>query len=419
MNEKNNKTTISPIRAGGMIMAGVVSNDRELENQNDVNIIESRDYKGFNWIEAFKLYKKQGNHSFLKNRYITTVFIILLIILSFNSVVSSNINLIPYPFSTNVNNQSESSPIVLPGGAIYNSKSLINGSTINFQVNATNPISFAIWNGSVKNLPHSNAKYTTTQISTFNVSAESDRDYFLFKGDSIHYVLTFNSVNIAFYIFNKTEYNSYINGGYPTNAFETNTITLNGVTTGSFTAPVTGEYYLVWSNTELGVNDKVNSNIEFTYSVPNFKKSAFSIENTTIIPSTTFKVQKPGNYIEFVYSYHNSSYALTTPLKYSLSINEKFSAVQEWQMNLPMLNIFTFVLELIIIGLFINEIRNNYKKVLKDIDSEKKEESSNQENHLHNNARIDGKCPNCGSDIYNTDSFCAACGFKISTEPKN
>lgn len=57
-------------------------------------------------------------------------------------------------------------------------------------------------------------------------------------------------------------------------------------------------------------------------------------------------------------------------------------------------------------------LKNSYKERVGDVESKLTE---NTENSLKNNAKKEGYCPNCGSEIEDPSTlFCSYCGTKLS-----
>lgn len=306
----------------------------------------------------------------------------------------------------------------LPWDESYSaSASLLAGDKIAFNVSADNPVNVMIFNKSINNLPFTNSGYEGTYNRSFTNFSYSAMPFFLKKGDSLNY--TFNIGNVSqntdyfFYSFilDQNTLNKWLNGfltSYSSSDYYNYRITQsfqnNSSFSASFTAPETGQWYILLDNSG-NSNFPVSLSVHYNISALDLAQASVNILDAQNISQNSFTAPSSGTYTFLIMnppsnSNKNESVLISTSGIFYKNLN----ANEYWKNSDPLLG---FIALLFLSLLLITEIQRSKirKKLIQEEQTKEKQKAPEKENTI--------ECPSCKLVNPSENLFCEDCGTKL------
>ncbi|MHA1764363.1 MAG: zinc ribbon domain-containing protein, partial [Promethearchaeota archaeon] len=182
-------------------------------------------------------------------------------------------------------------------------------------------------------------------------------------------------------------------------------------------------YYVVLYN-ERYLITSLDFTIEYeAKNVPDFSVTSFYQEAVQEIPQQTFTIPNDGNWYFFIYLDPMNSLEEQTEITFDITYETKTTPAEQWATIFPIVIIFTVILAIIFIGVFI--ARKNQKKVLQASALEtpsinpykktqiKKETPEKLKQSELIEKPLEKKCLRCGTMVPSSAYFCTNCGKKF------
>jgi hypothetical protein len=344
---------------------------------------------------------------------------------------------IPYPSSTSSTVTYNDTQTIYFNEYWYESEYLSAGNTIDYYVQSQEPISFAIWDKTFDNFPVSSQGQTGNYDYSFSVQPNEDYQYityYLHAGDTITYDFTASGL-IEFFIsdgpqltkWNNYESSSQFNSYYGSTG-----------DSGSFTAPHSQDWYLVWYNqASSGTAIGINVNGQYTLSSVDMSSANVNFANDVLVPQGTYTVPTSGTYYFFIYFDPTVSPAEKTDISFTIVYNKNLTSNDKWSQNSPLL---TFLVIIVVIFLIVAIVQRrnakSYEKTRKEQEATTGISSTTTPQStitttvtpqpsatVTNTAPFPSStsstssskkhCHVCGSVFFDTDVYCVSCGTKL------
>lgn len=321
------------------------------------------------------------------------------------------------------------------------SEFLSAGNKISYNISSNNPVSLMVLNKSLINLPFTNTHYTGIYNGSINSLLYNSIPFLLKKGDSLNYSYTLKAGSVE-------KYYSTLNNGSTVNtsnkffivdrptwkqwyfsSWFSYTINNNGVITqssyklptnnfnyvnisssqnnGSFVAPYTQEWYLVFANV-LDFAMIGSFSIQYNISSLDQAKASLNILNVQNI-AQAFTAPSSGTYTFLIYNSPKiNTNNITSLVSSDIIFHQNINGNEFWARSAPFL-VFIAILTLSLIMITLIQ-RSSISKSTKQHQKEKTEVTKKQVSITKDEPR---SCPSCGTVNASQNFFCESCGSKL------
>lgn len=363
------------------------------------------------------------------------LFILLLLLI----IPLIGIALVPYPASHAQTVTYNDTKTINYNEYWYESEYLSAGNKIDYQVQSQVPISFAISSQAFDQFPVTNTGGNTgSESHSFSVYPNEDYQYvtfYLYQGDTLNYNFTASS-QIEFFIAdgpNLKLWNNY----QSSKLYDDKQV--SGFNTGTFSAPYSQDWYLVWYNPlPVGSSIAIDTGIQYSISSVDLSSAPVHDINTYSVSQDTYTVPESGTYYFFIYFDPTTSAAASTDISFTVVYHKDLSTVDNWSQASPLL---TFLAVIIIILLIVAIVqRSNAKKYetqKKNQPSQSQTSGSTGGGSSLGSGQVSqtqtvpsttsgyssgttqtaqagkNRCHVCGNAYFDTDVYCPSCGTKL------
>lgn len=375
------------------------------------------------------------------------VGILLIFSLSLVIIPMTGIIAIPYPFLSKNNISFNANQTVEFNDYFTKSEFLSVGNKIDYSINGDSQVSVAITNKTVNGLPIEKVKTTGSVVDSFNLSDVYSIPLYLFKGDSINYTFNFPTlanllssdgysenafqVTFALNIFDQSNYNTWHNDylysnnphSIPTSALNVDPWLSNATATGSFIAPYTQNWHLVW---EIEIANSLYSSYIYNLSKPfqinltlHYNVSSLNLTQTNLqtaksgkITQESYEVPSSGVYTMIIYFNSKNLTTLSELYSYSIIFHQNLNSKDHWKLLETPLIILSLFIGILLIAVYGTRKNKRYESIQLALKREK-DKIYYESKYSNKSATVSIKCPSCGSIQLETDFYCDICGAKL------